>query len=323
MSTPLRIVILAFDQANLLDITGPAQIFASASRCDSAQYLLYDVVIASEPGGMIVTSAGVEVNTVALRSIQPKTIHSLIVAGGTITTYQEAPGLSDWIRRHQACFARIASVCTGAFITAASGVLDDRRAVTHWRYFEKFQECFPAIHAERDPIYIKDSHVWSSAGVTAGIDLAMAMVQEDFGRQIALETARDNVVFIKRPGGQNQFSVMLDAQTRDAAGRFDDLHEWICDHLDQPLSVNQLAERMHMSPRNFSRNYTRTMGNSPARAVELTRLETARRLLESGDARLNQISRQCGFASEEKMRRAFMRHLGLTAKEYRQRFKSQ
>ena len=321
MSDTHRVVIVGFDQATLLDISGPAQVFASANHVESARHQLYEVIIASEQGGLITSNSGVEINSVRLDSIEVRSIQTLLVAGGTITTQPAFPVISNWIAQNQNQIARIGSVCTGAFITAQSGILDNRRAVTHWRYFDEFKNRFPAVQAERDPIYIRDQNIWSSAGITAGIDLAIAMIQEDFGRQIALETARDNVVFFQRPGGQNQFSVMLDTQTKDEEGRFDELHHWILNNLTQPLTVEQLADKMRMSPRNFSRQYTSIIGTPPARSIELMRLENARRLLESGSLKLSRISQECGFGSEEKMRRTFLRHLGITAKEYRLRFK--
>ena len=320
MPEPLRIIILGFEEANLLDITGPAQIFSSANKTDITPHALYEVVVGSEQGGLITTSSGVSINTVSFEEIRVKPIHTLLISGGNITVESELVTLTHWIRQNSPEIKRIGSICTGAFVTAASGLLDNRRAVTHWNHFDQFCLQFPQVNAEMDPIYIKDGNIWSSAGVTAGIDLALAMVQEDYGREIALQTARDNVVFMKRPGGQNQFSSILAAQTRDASGKFDELHHWINNNIDQSLSVIELAERMKMSPRNFSRNYNKVMGITPAKSVENLRVEKARHLLESGNRSLSQISTECGFGNEETLRRVFIRHLGVTAKEYRGRF---
>ncbi|MEM7562124.1 MAG: helix-turn-helix domain-containing protein [Pseudomonadota bacterium] len=320
MPTPHRIVILAFEQANLLDITGPAQIFTSANKTDITPHQLYDVIIGSELGGLVTTSSGVAIQTQPLSDFEKHPIHTLLVAGGTVTTESELKSLAKWIQCRSSTTKRIGSICTGAFVTAGCGLLDQRRAVTHWNHFEQFKQQFPEVKAEADPIYIKDGHVWSSAGVTAGIDLAIAMVQEDFGRDIALHTARDNVVFMKRPGGQNQFSKMLEAQTQDSGGKFDDLHQWINNNLNRPLSVIEMAEVMKMSPRNFSRSYRKIMGITPAKSVEQCRIEKARQLLESSKRSLSQISTDCGFGNEETMRRVFVRQLGVTAKEYRGRF---
>ena len=209
MSSPVRIVILAFEQANLLDITGPAQIFTSANKTDITQYPLYEVIIGSKQGGLITTSSGVSIDTQAIENFENQPIHTLLISGGTVSTQSELNSLIQWISQKSLAIKRIGSICTGAFIIAASGLLAKRRAVTHWNYIDQFKLQFPDVAIEADPIYIKDDHIWTSAGVTAGIDLAIAMVQEDYGRQIALQTARDNVVFMKRPGGQSQFSAML------------------------------------------------------------------------------------------------------------------
>jgi len=320
MPTPHRIVILAFEQANLLDITGPAQIFTSANKTDATPHRLYEVIIGSEQGGLITTSSGVGIDTQAIANFEDQPIHTLLVSGGIITTKSELKTLTQWIRQKSSATKRIGSICTGAFVTAASGLLNNRRAVTHWNYFDQFKQQFPEVIAEADPIYIKDGHIWSSAGVTAGIDLAIAMVQEDYGREIALQTARDNVVFMKRPGGQNQFSAMLEAQTKDDGGRFDELHHWLSNNLNKSLSVIEMAEVMKMSPRNFSRSYSKIMGVTPAKSVEHYRVEKARHLLETGNRSLSQISTECGFGNEETLRRVFVRHLGVTAGEYRGRF---
>ena len=320
MPKPLRIVILAFEQANLLDITGPAQIFTSANKTDITPHPLYDVVIGSEHGGLVTTSSGIGIDTRRLSLIEAEPIHTLLVAGGTITTQTGMDTLIRWIRKQSSTTERIGSICTGAFVTAGCGLLDRKRAVTHWNYFDQFRRQFPQVNAEADPIYVKDGRIWSSAGVTAGIDLAIAMVQEDFGRDIALHTARDNVVFLKRPGGQNQFSAMLESQTLDDGGKFDALHHWISNNLSRSLSVVEMAEQVKMSPRNFSRSYRKIMGITPAKSVEHYRLEKARQLLESSNRSLARISSDCGFGHEETMRRAFVRHLGVTAKEYRGRF---
>ncbi|HUN53501.1 MAG TPA: helix-turn-helix domain-containing protein, partial [Candidatus Sulfotelmatobacter sp.] len=228
------------------------------------------------------------------------------------------PALVDWLRRRAAEARRIASVCTGAFLLAAAGVLDGRRAVTHWEECARLAERFPAVRVEPDPIFICDGGVWTSAGVTAGIDLALALVEEDLGRSLALAVARYMVVFLKRPGGQAQFSTALALQTAD--DRFGALHDWINDHLGDDLSLAVLADHAGMSERSFSRHYAAATGQTPARAIERLRVEAARRLLSESRTPVKRIARRCGFGSEETMRRSFLRLLAVTPQDYRSRF---
>ncbi len=215
---------------------------------------------------------------------------------------------------------RVASVCTGAYLLAASKLLDGRRAVTHWEYCGAFAASHPDVQVERDPIYIKDEKIWTSAGVTAGIDLALAMVAEDLGRGSALSLARSLVAYVVRPGGQSQFSTALSRQTSDRSDRFGKLHAWMLDNLDKDLRVEVLAERSNMSPRNFARLYAAQTGMTPAKAVEGMRTEAARLLLEESDFSVGRIARLCGFGDDERMRRAFIRTLGVPPQDYRQRF---
>ena len=228
--------------------------------------------------------------------------------------------LVDWLRGRAGQARRVASVCTGAFLLAASGVLDGRRAVTHWSFCADLARRFPAIRVEGDPIFVRDGPVWSSAGVTAGIDLALALVEQDLGRTVALALARYLVVFLKRPGGQAQFSATLSLQA--AEDRFGALHDWISEHLADDLSLPALASRAGMSERSFSRHYVAATGLTPTRAVERLRVEAARRLLSESRLPVKRISRQCGFGSEETMRRSFLRLLAATPQDYRARFGS-
>ena len=214
---------------------------------------------------------------------------------------------------------RVASVCTGAFLLAAAGVLDGRRAATHWKTCAELAQRFPAVRVEPDPIFICDGSVWTSAGVTAGIDLALALVEEDLGRSVALAVARYLVVFLKRPGGQAQFSEALALQA--AEDKFGPLHEWINGHLASSLSLSVLAGEAGMSERSFSRRYAEATGQTPARAIERLRVEAARRLLSESRLPVKRIAERCGFGSEETMRRSFSRLLTVTPQEYRARFR--
>jgi transcriptional regulator GlxA family with amidase domain len=211
-------------------------------------------------------------------------------------------------------------VCTGAFLLAEAGLLNGKRVVTHWQAVESLRAQYPAIHVEADAIFVNDGQVWSSAGISAGIDLALALVQEDCGREIAMSVARQLVVYMKRPGGQTQFSELLNMHTNDN-GAFAELHDWLTQHLDDAsLSVETLARRVCMSARNFARVYKTKTGRTPAKAIELFRLETARRLLEDTNERIESIARRTGFGDEDRMRNTFQRHLNVSPRDYRARF---
>lgn len=313
-----HIEILAYPDVQLLDVSGPLQVFASANdfRTQAGEPAPYEVtVVAASP--RIRTSAGLVLEAAALPAHGPG-IDTLIVPGGWgINAACEAPELIDWVTGRSRDATRTASVCSGALLLATAGLLDGRRAVTHWGRCAEFARRFPAVRLEPDPIFIRDGNVWTSAGVTAGIDLALSFVEADLGRRVALAVARELVVFLKRPGGQAQFSQTLKLQLGDE--RFDRLHGWIQDNLDGDLSLPNLAERANMSPRSFSRHYREATGRTPARAIEEIRIEAARRMLERGQA-INQTARRCGFGSEETMRRGFLRVLGTNPRDYRERF---
>ncbi len=229
------------------------------------------------------------------------------------------PVLVDWVRQQAAQARRVASVCTGAFLLAAAGVLDGRRAVTHWKDCARLAQRYPAVRVEPDPIFVRDGPVWTSAGVTAGIDLALALVEEDLGRAVALAVARYLVVFLKRPGGQAQFSASLALQTAD--DRFGALHDWVSGHLADDLSLSVLADQAGVSERSFSRHYAEATGQTPARAIERLRVEAARHLLSESRQPIKRIAQHCGFGSEETMRRSFLRLVAVTPQDYRSRFR--
>jgi transcriptional regulator GlxA family with amidase domain len=321
-STPnaVRVIdVLAFPSVQLLDVTGPLQVFASANdlAAEAGGMPPYTLRVVAQGGQSITTSAGLRVATEPLPvDGEPDT---LIVAGGPgVEAAAADPGLVDWVRERAAKARRVASVCTGAFLLAASGVLDGRRAATHWSCCAELARRFPAVRVEPDPIFVRDGPVWSSAGVTAGIDLALALVEEDLGRTVALAVARYLVVFLKRPGGQAQFSAALSLQA--AEDKFGALHSWINAHLADDLSLPVLASQAGMSGRSFSRHYAEATGLTPARAVERLRVEAARRLLSESRQPVKRISQRCGFGSEETMRRSFLRLLAATPQDYRARF---
>jgi transcriptional regulator GlxA family with amidase domain len=312
--------VLAYPSVQLLDVSGPVQVFASANDITTAtgEAPPYAPLLVSVDGATVTASAGVALATAPLPpSASP--VDTLLAAGGQgVRTAAENPTLLRWLQARAAVARRTASVCTGAFLLASAGLLEGRRAVTHWSFCAELARRFPGVRVEPDPIFIRDGPIWTSAGVTAGIDLALALVEEDLGRSLALAVARHLVVFLKRPGGQAQFSAALSLQT--AEDRFGELHAWIGEHLAGEITLPAMARRAAMSERSFSRHYAAATGTTPARAVERLRVEAARRLLLETRLPVKRICRQCGFGSEETMRRSFLRVLATAPQEYRARF---
>jgi transcriptional regulator GlxA family with amidase domain len=316
---PRLIELLAFPQVQILDVTGPLQVFATANDMAGGKIPPYAIRVVSKAGGAVASSSGVGLLADALPR-HDSTLDTLIIAGGPgIEAAVTDEALVDWVRgrAHQA--RRFASVCTGAILLATSGLLDGRRAATHWSLCAELAKRFPLVRVQRDPIFVHDGPAWTSAGVTAGIDLSLALVEEDLGRTVALAVARYLVVFLKRPGGQAQFSAALALQDE---GRFDALHSWIGAHLSGDLSLPLLADQAGMSARSFSRHYLEATGQTPARAVETLRVEAARGLLLDSQLPVKRVAQRCGFGSEETMRRSFLRLLAATPQEYRARFGS-
>ena len=302
---------------------------ATGSNSKPAEPIAYRTTVASIDGGVLQTFPGLPVVTQRLDSLDDQPIDTLIVPGVPIDAHCTLqPELVAWIRRRAPQARRVCSVCTGAFYLAAAGLLDGRRATTHWRDAPHLARRFPSVQVDADPIFIRDvgngegaSAVWTSAGVTAGIDLALALIEEDVGHAVAMQAARRLVVFMKRPGGQSQFSAALAAQA-SAGGPFEALHSWMAAHLRDDLSVERLAERAQMSPRTFARRYVDEVGRTPAKTVSALRLEAAARVLAESRRPLKRIALDCGFGSEQNLRRAFVRRFGVLPLEYRERFES-
>ena len=309
---------VAYEEANLMDICGPLQAFSNARFGNGRP--AYQVTLASEAGGPVITDTGVRLETVRLdRTVS--SVDTLLVAGcdlkiPPVATVSLQARLAKYLDRPR----RLGSICTGAFVLAELGVLDRREATTHWAFCSRLEREYPTISVKPDAIFVTSGHVWTSAGVSAGIDMALAMIEDDVDHLAALNVARGMVLFLKRPGGQSQFSVELRGQMRDARGRFGALHDWIRTHLNADLSVPALAEAAKMSPRNFARVYIRETGESPARAVEKLRTEAARRLLESALDPIQVVARRAGFGDDERMRRAFVKTYGVSPQDYRNRF---
>ncbi|MEO0327427.1 MAG: GlxA family transcriptional regulator [Pseudomonadota bacterium] len=318
--SPLSVLFIIYPDIVLLDLAGPLQVFAGATRTRTGK-LAYKTAIASLNGGPIQTDTIVSIESEPMASWRNKNIDILVIVGGNgASTYMHDPVLIEHVSKLAKQSKRVCSVCSGALILAAAGILDGRCATTHWDTCELLASAFPNVQVEVDPIYIKDGDVWTSAGITAGTDMALAIIAEDVGKESALKLAQSLVTYMVRPGGQSQFSPALERQKLDKAEKFEDLHQWISDHLENDLSVDRLAEHENMSIRNFHRLYSQTMGMTPAKGVEAIRIESARQLLENTGTGIKTIAYQCGFGDEERMRRAFLRTIGIAPTEYRQRF---
>jgi transcriptional regulator GlxA family with amidase domain len=318
---PRRVVIVAFPDVQLLDVVGPLEVFSIANRlAGRPEYGLEVVTVDGEP---VTGSSGLAVMPHRAITGARGTIDTLVVTGGvgTAAAARDA-ALVRWVARVAPRCRRVSSVCSGAFLLAAAGLLDGRRATTHWSVCDLLARQYPKVTVETDPIFVRDGNVTTSAGVTAGMDLALAFVEDDLGAAPALAVARQLVLFVRRPGGQSQFSAQLATQHDHAARpRLHDLQAWIADHPDADLSVAALASRAAMSPRHFARAFRDEVGTTPAAYVECARVEHARRLLETTGLGVGEIARACGFGSVDTMRRAFSRRLGVAPADYRLRFR--
>lgn len=320
MSAGRRVAVLAYDGIQSLDLVGPVEVFDVANRHGITPR--YEVEVVGPTAAPIVSSSGITITPARGIADLRGPIDTFVVAGGTgVETAIADPDLVRAVARTAARSRRVASVCSGAFLLAEAGLLDDRRVTTHWSACRRLARRYPALTVDPDPIFVRDGDVYTSAGVTAGIDLCLALVEQDHGRDLALAVARQLVVFLKRPGGQAQFSSHLSTQLAERDG-LAEVQGWIADHLDDDLSVARLAARAAMSPRHFARVFRAETGVTPARFVERARVEQARRRLEESSAGIEEIAHDCGFGTPETMRRAFLRALWVGPAEYRQRFRS-
>jgi transcriptional regulator GlxA family with amidase domain len=292
----------------LLDVAGPTTAFEIAERFRPGSY---SVRLFAPGGGPVESSSGVTLST---RRLRHGSLDTIIVSGGEIVRSAEAAEkIVAWLKRAEA--RRIASVCSGAFLLAEAGWLDGRRATTHWDSTDHFRRRYPQVTLDPDRIFIRDGEIWTSAGITAGIDLALALIEDDLGSEVARHTAQQLVVHQRRPGGQSQFSGL--AETGGQTGRFVELIAWIREHVAESLTVERLADRVAMSPRHFARAFTAETGTTPAKAVERFRLEAARAAVESSVASFEQIAESAGFGDPGRMRRAFLRTFGLPPQSLR------
>jgi transcriptional regulator GlxA family with amidase domain len=317
----MRIAILAVPGVQMLDLAGPMDVFAEANRqLGSAE--TYQVKIVAPSLEVLTTMNGARVVPDESISNTLDEYDTLIVAGSpNIRAYEDRRDLLDWIVHRSERVRRLCSICTGAFLLANAGLLNGRRATTHWNSTHRLAESFPTISVEPNRIFVKDDSIYTSAGVTASMDLALALVEEDHGRCVALRVAKELILFLKRPGGQSQFSMQLAAQLSDN-GRIRSAQEWILTNLSQELSIETLAVNQEMSTRNFARQFKRETNMTPGDYVEIARVEAAQRILERSNASLKKIASICGFTDQSGLRRAFVRRVHVTPAEYRQRFPS-
>ena len=318
MTKPLQIAIPIFPGLQSLDAIGPAQVFGSANQM--LKHEAYRIRLVSAAPGAIATSAGFPLLAESLKAVPPKSIDTLIVPGGDDQGIRGAladKSLRAWIAEAAKQARRACSVCSGAFLLAATGMLKGKRVATHWSATDDLQKNFPDLDVDREAIYINEGKCWTSAGVTTGIDMALALVEEALGRDIAMAVARQLVVYMRRPGHQTQFSTTLVAQsTKD--NRLAELASWAERNVDKALDVETLAEHAHMSLRSFHRHCQTELGVSPAKFVEGLRLDAARRLLETRSFDLAQVAARSGFSGSDHLIRAFERRFGVTPGVYRQ-----
>ncbi|MGW0658502.1 GlxA family transcriptional regulator [Streptodolium elevatio] len=325
MPSPHRVVIAVFPDVDLLDVTGPAEVFALANR-ETGGRAGYQVRLAAPEAGPVATSAGVRVVADLTFAEVGAAVDTLLVPGA-VDMHPDGPvarvdaAVVDWVRTTAPHARRIASVCVGAHVLAAAGLLDGRRATTHWSTAAQLAADHPEVRVDADPIFVRSGRVWTGAGISTCMDLALALVAEDHGEDLALAVARQLVMYLRRQGGQSQFSVPL---SRPAAARrdIDELRVFITENLDDDLSAPVLAGRMCLSERHFARVFRQETGSSPAAYVEAARVEAARRLLETTDEPLDRVATATGMGSVETLHRAFRKQINTTPASYRRRFRT-
>ncbi len=320
---PRRVMMLAFEDCQILDVTGPLEILASANEIDPAAPPPYEIVLVAERAGPLSTTAGIALvahkayGEVSARELTG--IHTFMVAGGNGTVKAlRTPPLIEFVKRAAGAARRVASVCSGSAILAEAGLLDGRRATSHWNAVAGIARAYPKVKMEADAIFVRDGDIWTSAGITAGMDLAIALIEADLGRDAALSVARRHVLYMMRPGGQSQFSAELLGQK--AGAKTEAAVKFIAANLSRELSAQSIAAAAGLSERSLLRAFRDEMDMTPASYVERARVDAARRRLATPGATAKAVARQCGFSSAELMRRAFHRMLGVSPADYRARF---
>ncbi len=315
-----RIGILAYDGVQALDVAGPADVFTTANQILQHKTPPYDVLLLGTRKGALRTESGLSYY-VGDTLPEAGLLDTIIVPGGSSLRLDPKvrTAVANWLRERARLARRVVSVCTGIYGLAESGLLDGRIVTTHWRFARDVQERWKAIRVDADAIFVKDGKFYTSAGITAGIDLSLALVEEDHGSETALAVARELVVYLKRSGGQLQYSQPLLLQTR-AKGKFGDIASWIRGNLDEDLTVEALAEHANLSPRQFNRKFKAFFGVTPAEFVQEMRLDEARWLLVNSDSPMDDLATDVGYRSDDSFRRAFERQFGVAPGEYRKRF---
>lgn len=321
------VVIIPMPGIFLLDVAGPADVFMMADRALSEQPgnigAGYELLLASpvETTTKIATKSGITLDCAVKAQDIDRPIDTLIIAGFARMEFTSGHPFLEWLKFIYPSVRRIGSVCIGTYALAEAGILDGKQATTHWEVSREFQEKYPAVKVDTNPFYTRDCNVYTSGGVASGIDLALAMVEEDHGHEIALCVARKLVLQLKRPGYQSQYSTLLQVYSfeNSLAGK---LHAWLVQHLNEDLSVEALAEHSNMSVRNFTRVFLRQTGLTPAKFVEKLRIEVARKYLEDSDLTIEQVADKCGLGGLVSMRRTFMRHMMVSPSDYRRTFRT-
>lgn len=322
-TTTRTILLIGFEGAAALDLTGPHEVFALSTRlAERRSAPPYRLVLLADRAGPFRATSGLSlVADMSWRDFHGPADTLLVAGGPDMTRVTRNRPLLAWLRNMSRRIRRIGSICTGAFALAEAGLLKNRRATTHWMDVERLAANYPAVQVDPDAIYVRDGNIFTSAGITAGMDLALALVEEDLGREAALAVARMLVMYLKRPGGQSQFSTSLQAQATEGR-RLVPLLSWLAAHYREPITVDAMASQAAMSDRTFARVFLAETGDTPAYYLEKLRLEHAVRLLESTAVSLDVAARDCGFTGREQLRRAFHRHRGITPHEYQQRFRT-
>lgn len=310
-----KLVFVVFSDFQLLDVAGPIAAFEMANRMEPRAY---EVTLAGQVGGAVKSSSGTTLLTIPFAQVLDADTVIAVGGEGVIEAAACAEMLA-FIRDLSQKARRMASVCSGAYLLASAGLLNGRKATTHWQRSSDFRRRFPEVFLDEDRIYVNDGHIWTSAGISAGIDLSLALIADDQGEKVARQVARQLVVYYRRPGGQSQYSALLEMGMGD--GRFAGLLDYIRCNLDKPLMVGDLADQACMSPRHFARCFTSEIGTTPARAVERLRVEAASAALESSNGSVQVVARQCGFTDVERMRRAFIRLKGLPPSAVKRHFR--
>nr|WP_283812640.1 DJ-1/PfpI family protein [Bradyrhizobium tropiciagri] len=315
---PKKILILAFNGITTSDVVGPIDVFHLTGK-GIAGANHYEVVVASMNGGAVRSSSGIQLATDCLATVRLEEIDTLLVPGGGPP---EAPPIPEdlvaWLRLEGRKPRRICSICTGVFLLAEAGLADSKRVTTHWKAAAAFAKRYPAVRLLSDPIFIRDGNLWSSAGFAAGLDVVLALVEEDLGHEIAMDVAQRLVMYLKRPGSQSQLSAPMTVQS-SVDEEFSKLHAWMVEHLGEDLKIESLAVRAGMSPRTFARRYFEKVGRTPGKTLDLFRIEAAFRQMMDTDLTLKRIASQTGFGDEQNLRRTFVRHFGVLPRDYQGR----